>query len=67
MTIRKIIEITVSPDGSTKVETKGYTSSDCREASRELERSLGTVESERLTGEFYQAVAVQQRQSQQNG
>jgi hypothetical protein len=49
----KIIEITVSIKGETKVETKGFFGSDCQEATRSLELALGARESESLKGEFY--------------
>ena len=55
----KIIEITVGPKGETKVETRGFTGGECREASRFVEQALGTKTAETLTGEFYQG--------QQNG
>ena len=48
------IEITVSPRGETKVETKGFTGASCRDASRFLEEALGRPTSERLTAAFYQ-------------
>jgi hypothetical protein len=46
---------TVSPQGETKVETKGFTGNGCREASRALEAALGLRTSETLTAEFYHA------------
>ena len=49
----KTIEITVDPKGATKVETKGFTGSPCREASRFVEEALGRRTGEQLTGEFY--------------
>jgi len=51
----KIIEITVSPNGDAKVETKGFTGGACREASRFVEQALGARSAEALTAEFYQA------------
>jgi hypothetical protein len=50
----KIIEITVSPQGETKVETRGFSGGACREASRFVELALGTRSAEQLTPEFYQ-------------
>ncbi len=50
----KIIEITVSPDGETKVETRGFTGGECREASRFVEQALGQRTAETLTAEFHQ-------------
>ena len=37
----KTIEITVGPKGETKVETRGFTGGECREASRFVEQALG--------------------------
>ena len=56
----KTIEITVNPQGQTKVETKGFTGSECREASRFVEQALGARASETLTPEFHQAQPVDQ-------
>ena len=50
----KTIEITVGPKGETKVETKGFSGGECREASRFVEQALGRRTDERLTAEFYQ-------------
>ncbi len=52
--MNKIIEITVGPTGETKVETKGFTGSECRIASQFLEQTLGQRTAEQLTAEFYQ-------------
>lgn len=50
----KSIEITIGPKGETKVETKGFTGGECREASRFVEQALGRRTGERLTAEFHQ-------------
>ena len=52
--MKKVIEITISPTGETKVETKGFSGSECRDASRFVETALGQRTAEQLTGEFYQ-------------
>jgi hypothetical protein len=64
--LSKIIEIIVSPTGATRVETKGFTGGECREASRFLEQALGTRTAEQLTAEFHQSEQTRQeiRQSQ---
>lgn len=49
----KRIEILVTPDGQTRVETHGYSGSSCREASRWLEQALGKSTQQRLKPEFY--------------
>jgi hypothetical protein len=60
------IEIIVSPTGETTVQTKGFTGSSCRDASRALERALGVVESDKPTAEMYQAQEVVQPLCQGN-
>lgn len=60
----KTIEITVSPTGESRVETKGFTGNDCREASAFVEKALGQVTSERMTPEFYQQQQLHQQQAQ---
>ncbi len=51
----KTIQIIVSPDGETRLETKGFSGAECQQASRFLEDALGKQISERLTSEFHQA------------
>ena len=58
----RTIEITVDPQGGTRVETKGFTGPSCRDATRVLERALGVVESDAATAEMYQQQPAQQRQ-----
>ena len=47
------IEITISPQGNTKITTKGYTGRKCQDATRELEKALGAKTGDRKTIEFY--------------
>jgi len=56
----KVIEITVSPVGETRLETKGFAGSECLQASQFMEIALGRKTGERLTGEFYQQENQQQ-------
>jgi hypothetical protein len=60
----KIIEIIVSPQGQTRVETKGFTGADCQQASRFIETALGQRTSEQLAPEFHNIQATNQQQSQ---
>jgi hypothetical protein len=61
--LNQIIELIVSPDGTSKIETKGFTGAGCQEASKFLESALGLRQAEKLTAEFYsQAVSQQQVQ-----
>ncbi len=55
----KIVEIVVAPDGQTKVETKGFVGSECRDASEFIERALGQQTSETLKAEFHQQTSSQ--------
>lgn len=56
----KTIEITIAPNGQTQIETKGFTGSECRDASRLLEQALGVQASETLKAEFFQSASAQQ-------
>ena len=49
----RTIEITVKPDGSTSLETKGFAGSECQTASRFVEQALGQHFEEQLKPEFY--------------
>jgi hypothetical protein len=60
----RIIEVTVSPKGETTIQTKGYSGSDCLQASRFLEEALGVVTADRRTTEFYDTTAQQQHVQQ---
>jgi hypothetical protein len=61
----RTIEITVKPDGSTSLETKGFAGNGCRAASEFLERALGSRVSEQLTPEFHQSATATQQATQQ--
>ena len=45
----KIIEVTVSPKGESKIETKGLVGGECRQVSRYMEEALGVRANEKLT------------------
>jgi len=59
--LNRTIEILVSPQGETRLETKGFAGSSCREASRLLEQALGVVGKEQFTPEFYALTASAQQ------
>lgn len=52
-TTEKKIEITVSPEGATSIKTQGFTGSSCRDATRDLERTLGAAGTEHLLPEYF--------------
>jgi len=60
----RIIEVVVSPQGETTVQTKGYSGSDCVQASKFLEQALGIATADRQTSEFYEQQPVQQHLQQ---
>lgn len=60
----KRIEITVSPQGESHIETKGFDGPSCREASRFLELALGRQTAEQLTGEFFATDQARQANQQ---
>lgn len=49
----RVIEVIVSPQGETTVQTKGYAGGDCLQASKFLEEALGVATADRKTTEFY--------------
>jgi hypothetical protein len=57
----RVIEVLVSPTGEVSVQTKGYAGSDCLQASKFLEQSLGVPSADRKTTEFYENAPVEQQ------
>ncbi|MFO1001156.1 MAG: DUF2997 domain-containing protein [Planctomycetaceae bacterium] len=51
------MEITFLPNGQSRVETKGFIGTECREASRFLEQALGQSTQEILKPEFHQTAS----------
>ena len=64
MSTSQTIEITVSPTGDISVQTKGFTGSSCRDASRFIEQALGEKSAEQLTPEFYQPQVLREQTNQ---
>ncbi len=60
------IEVTVSPQGETKVETRGFSGGECRDASRFIEDALGQRTAEQLTTQFYQTQKTDENLRQSN-
>ena len=61
------IEIIVTPNGQSQVQTKGFTGSSCRQASQFIEQALGQRTSEQRTAEFYQQVSQPQTHQLKGG
>ena len=64
--MNRTIEIVVSPNGQTQVQTKGFVGSECRQASQFIEQALGTRTQEQLTAEFHQQADQQQSHQQRH-
>ena len=60
----RIIEVIVDTKGQSKVETRGFTGGECREASKFIEQALGQRTDEKLTADFYQAQSSEQQLKQ---
>ena len=52
------IEVTVSPAGEIRIETRGYQGAACRSADAHLRAALGLVRSDQPTAEMYAAAVV---------
>ena len=63
-TANKIIEIIITPDGKTTVETKGFVGASCRDASKFIEEALGESTGEQRTAEFYRTTSAHRSQSE---
>lgn len=61
--MNRTIEITVQPNGDSRVEANGFTGNGCQAASRFLRNVLGTQVAEQLKSEFYQTEASEQQQA----
>jgi hypothetical protein len=61
----KTIEVIVSRDGCSRVETRGFTGSSCKEASQFVEQALGLKQTEQLTADFYRTEVSQTQQARQ--
>lgn len=62
----KTVEIIISPNGNSIVETKGFSGSECQSVSKFLEEALGQKINERLTSEFYQTEPARVENRQQH-
>lgn len=60
----RIIEVIVSPSGETTIQTKGYSGSDCLQASKWLEQAIGVSTTDRKTAEYFQAETTEQHVQQ---
>jgi hypothetical protein len=60
----RVIEVIVSPQGETTVQTKGFAGGTCVQASKWLEQALGLVTADHKTSEFYEPAKTEQHVQQ---
>lgn len=60
----KRIEIVISPNGTSTLQTKGFSGASCQQASQFLEQAIGTTLTAERTAEFYQSQTIEQSQQQ---
>jgi len=65
--MKRVLEVTVRPDGSTRVRARGFWGRACVPASRFLEQALGRRLHERRTAEFYQSEPTRQSEHHRTG
>jgi hypothetical protein len=56
----RVIDLIVTKDGQTTVQTKGYSGGTCLEASKWLEQALGITTAERKTPEYHETLNTEQ-------
>ncbi|MCA9041952.1 MAG: DUF2997 domain-containing protein [Planctomycetaceae bacterium] len=61
----KQIEIIISPEGSSRIASRGFSGRTCVDATRKLEEALGQRLSETLTPEFYLQIHNESEHRQQ--
>ena len=52
------IEVVIDSQGNVRLQTAGFSGSNCRQASAALETALGVVQTEQVTSEFYQTQSI---------
>lgn len=62
----KTIEILIDPEGQATLQTKGFTGSSCRQASKFLEAALGQAMRDERTADHYQAPVTKNLQQERN-
>ena len=60
------IEILITPEGKTSIQTLGFTGSSCQGASCFLEEALGQTVAQHRTAEFYQTESAHEHQQERS-
>ncbi len=56
----KKIKVIVDKEGNTEIKAEGFTSTACKDATKQLEKALGVVTKDSNTQEFYNESTVDQ-------
>lgn len=54
MAKKRELEVTIAPDGTVQVHVTGFPGKQCLKVKQLLEESLGPLQSQRLTSEYYE-------------
>ena len=60
----RVIELIVSKEGQTTVQTKGFSGGTCIQASKWLEQAIGNVTADQKTSEFFETAKTEQHVQQ---
>jgi len=60
----RVIEVIVSPQGETTVQTKGFAGGTCIQASKWLEQALGIATADHKTAEYFETAKTEQHVQQ---
>lgn len=52
--MKRIVELTIGPDGGVKIETSGFTGGDCIKTTSDLESAIGVTSNRNRKKEFYE-------------
>lgn len=56
----KVIEIKIARDGDTTIKTFGYSGTECRDATKNIEKALGLVTKDEATADLYSPPTILQ-------
>ena len=62
----RVIEVIVAADGSSTIETRGFSGRSCQTASRFLENALGKRSNEQLTAEYFTTTETERQAREQS-
>lgn len=60
---KKKLNIKISPEGDVEIDAQGFRGPECEEATRDIERAIGTVQDRKRKDEYYQQPQQDQDQA----